>query len=54
MGIGDDELDAGQAAGDRTAQERQPPGAVLGRGGSTSSDEKGSATSSMSTNMPYD
>jgi hypothetical protein len=30
--VGDDELDAGQAAGDQSAQECQPAGAVLGGG----------------------
>ena len=32
MGVGDDELDAGQAASDQGTQEREPAGAVLGRG----------------------
>lgn len=32
MGVGDDQLDPGQAAGDQPAQERQPAGAVLGGG----------------------
>jgi hypothetical protein len=32
MGIGDDELNAGQAASDQAAQERQPAGAVFGGG----------------------
>jgi hypothetical protein len=32
VGIGDDQLDSGQATGDQTPQERQPAGAVLGRG----------------------
>lgn len=32
MGVGDDELDTGQAGGDERAQEGQPAGAVLGGG----------------------
>lgn len=32
VSVGDDELDAGQAAGDQRAQEDQPAGAVLGGG----------------------
>ena len=31
VGIGGDQRDAGQAAGGQVAEERQPPGAVLGR-----------------------
>ena len=30
MGVGDDQGDPGQSAGDQTAQERQPAGAVFG------------------------
>jgi collagen type II alpha len=32
MGVGNDQLHPGQAAGDQPAQERQPPGAVFGGG----------------------
>jgi hypothetical protein len=32
VGVGDDELDAGQSAGGQRAQERQPAGSVLGGG----------------------
>jgi collagen type II alpha len=32
VGVGDDQLHPGQAAGDQPAQKRQPPGAVLGGG----------------------